>query len=166
MKDLENLTNTQVNKLIKDKKNPVEVLKFDEIYSELLSLLIPGIYKDNTIIFDKDEDIEYILHVFQSPLPDHFSIGIRFKSISMTLIRFDFGSDLRHKNNYGQTDEYCVTGPHVHVYSSDLKHEPKNVTPLSAYSDFKNINIIKEAFTKFLNYTNIKDLKPNKEDLL
>lgn len=81
---------------------------------------------------------------------------LRFSDYPYHLLRLDFGKHLRHKNNYGAEDEYVVIGSHCHVYALANKQFNKNVTPISDITEFQNVSVIAEAYSRFLAYTNIK----------
>ncbi|WP_224787946.1 DUF6978 family protein, partial [Lactobacillus jensenii] len=91
-----------------------------------------------------------------TPIETKFSIMLVFRKINRTLIRFDFGEKLRHKNNMGTNHEKVITGSYVHIYSPNGKYDKKNVIPISKFSEFVNIKSIKECLDPFIKYTNIK----------
>lgn len=72
------------------------------------------------------------------------------------LIRLDFGTNLRHINNFGTANEEIVRSSHAHINSPAGKYTPKNVVPISEIDEFKNIKEIKAGLDEFISYTNIK----------
>lgn len=154
--DLSNLNDGEVFYLIKRLKVPQSVLEFNQVYTEIVTALTPGLTKARTIVLDETENIQYILDIFDSGRPPIFSILIRFKDDPHHLVRIDFGDNLRHTNKFGTDDEYVVLGAHMHVYALPGKNAPKDVIPIEDVSEFKNVKTIAEAYKEFLVYVNIQ----------
>lgn len=154
--DINNLSLTDANKLIQNQKEPKSILEYNGVYNQVANTLIHTSSTYKCQIIDKNEKIEYCFSTHTTPLPTNFSIGLRIEKNNIHLIRFDFGENLRHKNNFGQKNEYVITGPHVHILSSSNKRVPKNVIKVDNINSFKNLKIINDVFQQFISYTNIK----------
>lgn len=156
--DLDNLTISDAKKLIDAEKNPTDPLKYNEIYDDITTSLIVdnGSYICNVI--DKSRDIKYEFRTFVAPDPSrkHFSIGLRILSNNIHLIRFDFGSTLRHTNDFNTPNAYPVKGPHVHILSHSSKKVHKNVIPIDNIDSYKNLKSISDVFLEFIKDNNIK----------
>lgn len=155
--NIENLTQVEVKELIERLKNPTNEFAFRRVYNDINALaLLPVNKKHKLEILDPVDGIEYVLNVNETPISSVFTIVLRFSDYPHHLLRLDFGQHLRHKNNYGTDDEYVVTGSHCHVYTLPDKQSLKNVTAISDITEFQNIAIISEAYSQFLEYTNIE----------
>lgn len=154
--DINNLNISEVYTLIEAEKNPVKVLEYQDVYNQIENTLVtmPNSYRCE--IVDKSRNIFYKLLVHTTPIKTTFSISLMFVENHYHLIRFDFGEKLHHINYIGTDHEEDVWGSHVHYNASPSKYDPKNVIPIGEISEFKNIKVIKDAFSKFIDYTNIK----------
>lgn len=156
--NLDNLTISDAKKLIAAEKNPTNQLDYEEIYRNIAESLIidNGSYECDVI--DKNRDIKYKFRTFVAPdaSKNHFSIGLRILSNNIHLIRFDFGSTLRHTNNFGTPDAYKVIGSHVHILSRSDKSAHKNVIPIDDIDNYKNLKTISEVFLEFIKDNSIK----------
>ena len=153
--DLDALTEIEINQLIKNLKNPKKLLDFDAIYDDLVNSFNPMNQKYKAELLDEQENIEYVLNVLETPIKTNFTIALRFQENPHHLLRFDFGQDKRHINNFNSDQAYTIVGSHIHIYSLPDKNSPKNVIPINDISEFKNVSILAEAFIKFIEYTNI-----------
>lgn len=151
--DLDDLNDTEVFYLIKNEKK--KILEFKNVYNELVNTFINQSQKYHTVIIDAKEDVEYIINILETPIQTTFTITLRFKDDPHHLLRFDFGNELRHKNDYGKPTQYSVIGSHLHIYALPDKKSIKNVVPISNIKEFKNISIIADAYAEFVRYTNI-----------
>lgn len=154
--NLDKLSELDAKKLIQNQKNPISLLEYNEVYNQVANTLIHTSNTYKCQIIDKNEKIEYCFSTHTSPLPTNFSIGLRIAKNNIHLIRFDFGENLRHTNNFGQKNECVIIGSHVHILSSPDKRAPKNVIKIDNINGFKNLKIINDVFQKFISYTNIK----------
>lgn len=153
--NINNLSLADAKKIIHNQKEPKSILEYNEVYNQVANTLI---YTSNTYkcqIIDKNEKIEYCFSTHTTPLPTNFSIGLRIEKNNIHLIRFDFGENLKHTNNYGEKDEYVVLGSHVHILAEPNKRTPKNVIKIDDITSFKNLKIINDVFRQFISYTNI-----------
>ncbi len=155
--NINNLTIKQVNALIKSEKNPPNVLKYNDVYKQIVEGVVYTGHTYKCEVRDVLRKISYNLLVHTTPIETHFSISLMFTENHFHLIRFDFGDNLRHTNYAGTDHEKIVVGSHVHYNASPQKYAPKNVVPIEEIDEFKNIKIIKDAFVEFLKYTNIKE---------
>ena len=155
--DLENLSTKEVNDLIRYEKYPLDPLQYQEVYNQIISNMIFEAHNYSCEIKDKSRNIIYDFTVHTTPIESRFSIGLRFTSVCKFLIRFDFGDTLKHKNNFGLSNETVITGSHVHINSATNKYKNKNVIPISSFEDFKNLKLIKDVFLEVINYTNIRN---------
>lgn len=160
--DINNLNISEVYTLIEAEKHPKSLLKFQDVYNQIKNTLVILTNSYRCEIVDETRNIFYKLLVHTTPVETTFSISLMFLENHYHLIRFDFGKSLRHVNYIGTDHEEVVVGSHVHYNASPSKYDAKNVLPISDISEFKNIKVIKDAFLKFIDYTNIKT--KNKED--
>lgn len=155
--DIEQLTFPEKIELLFAEKTASKKLDFDKIRNELFTLNIKTesrAYK--TKFTDLGNDIEYMLHVFDTPFDTEFSISIRFIDYDLTMLRFDFTQTKIHTNNFGTEHEQKNAEPHIHFFSPNDKYIKKNVIPISRIAKFKNLSIIAETLEEFIGYTNLK----------
>ena len=153
------LTLNDVQTLIEAEKNPEFPLEYRDVYNQIVNSFIHLAGKYKCTVIDRSRDVVYKLMILCTPIKTKFSISLMFSESHYHLIRFDFGEDLRHINNYHSDNEKEILGSHVHLNAPPGKHNAKNVIPISSIDEFKNIKIIKDAFLEFIKYTNIKDEK-------
>lgn len=153
--DINHLTQDDVKALINAEKHPKNVLKYKNIINQIEQslVLVSNTYK--CTVEDKSRHIIYNFNVHSTPIATIFSIGLMFDENKYHLIRLDFGDNLRHTNNIGTDNETIIHGSHAHFNAPSGKYAPKNVIPIGKINEFKNINKIKDALTKFIKYTNI-----------
>lgn len=148
--NVNNLTDTEVQQLIHRLKHPKNIISFNETYQNISRLF--GRIDIEELIID-DGDIEYILSAYQGRLEGNsFSIHLRFKENHEHLIRVDVNPRNRHMN----PDGTVVTESHLHIYNNQFSRKDAVAIPLKD-SPFPNISTIVDAFTEFINYTNIKN---------
>jgi hypothetical protein len=154
--NLSELTDSEILYLIENLKAPVDEFEFMRVYNNIVQSLIPGSEKMTSFLVDITEEIEYVLHTWDSGISGTFSISLRFKDDPHTLLRFDFGDHLRHTNRWNQSDEHVVVGPHMHVYAIAEKKVPKDVIPLNDVRGFPRVRVIRDAYLAFLEYANVR----------
>lgn len=155
--DIEQLNFLEKIELLYAEKTANKRDEFDRIRNALSALNIKAeghTYK--TSFTDLNNDIEYMLHIFETPFETEFSISIRFLKHDLTMLRFDFTETKIHKNNFGTDMEYKIQEPHIHFFSPNDKHIAKNVVPISDIAKFKNLTMLTNAFEAFISYTNLK----------
>ena len=155
--DINNLTITQVQQLIEEEKNPQNVLEYRDVYDQIVSSLVYSAHTYRCQVIDRIRNIEYDFLVHTTPLETQFSLSLMFTENHYHLIRFDFGENLRHTNYVGTDHEEVIVGSHVHYNASPNKYDPKNVIHIGEIEEFKNIELIKDAFLEYIKYTNIKE---------
>lgn len=153
--DINDLSKKELLELIESDKNPSNLLEYKDIHDQIVSTLIYDNGKYRCEVVDHANEILYAFSVNSTPVPEVFSISLRFLKNNYHLLRLDFGKSLRHINNFGKENEYIVHGSHAHFYSSPSKHDIKNVVPIADISEFKNLNTIAEVFLEYIKYTNI-----------
>lgn len=154
--DIENLDKVTIKYLINAEKHPDNEMKYKEIINQIEQSLIIDNDSYRCKVTDTKREIVYDFQIHTTPLETNFSIGLMFTGYDIHLVRFDFGDNLRHKNNVGTTQETVVLGSHAHFYAQSNKYIPKNVVPIGDIKEFVNISKIKDALLKFIDYTNIK----------
>ncbi|WP_067194704.1 DUF6978 family protein [Streptococcus sp. DD10] len=152
--DYTNLTDVDVQEIIRRIKHPKNYLSYDKIYNTIASMF-GKIDIDETII--DDDDIQYILHIFRGKHnAERFSIHLRLKEFTDHIVRVDIHPSNRHEN----PDGTIITGSHIHIYSNRYEKRDRIAIPL-ANSDFPNITQIVDVFSEFVNYTNIQKESEN-----
>lgn len=154
--DLDNLSDNEVIELIEYEKNPTDPLKYNDIYNQIVTTFLPQSKTFKCSVKDNSRNIVYKFNAHTTPISTNFSIGLIIDKNKYHLLRFDFGKDLRHINDFGTDHEKTIIGSHVHIYAPSGKYIPKNVIPISSYKDFKNLKSIVEVMDKFVSYVNIK----------
>lgn len=155
--DINDLNDCDVRMLIEAEKNPDNILEYREIINQIQeSLIIVSAHTYRCVVKDKMRKIIYNFQVHTTPISTNFSVGLMFLENKVHLIRLDFGTNLRHINNFGTANEEIVRGSHAHINSPAGKYTPKNVIPISEIDEFKNIKEIKAGLDEFISYTNIK----------
>lgn len=156
--DLE--TQELVKLLIKNEKNPENEIAYDKIEAEVFEtfhLIEDGRSKKmNCKVIDHKRNVDYLFNVLITDRPDTYSISLLSYEFQRILLRFDFGQNQIHTNNYGTKNVYKVIGPHVHVFDLPQKYAEKNVIPISELEDFVNLRNIADVCHKFIKETNIK----------
>lgn len=155
--DINHLTEQDINMLINAEKHPTSILKYHDIIDQIEQTLVLSSNTYKCSIEDKVRNIIYDFHVHLTPVATIFSIGLMFRDNKYHLVRFDFGDNLRHTNYINTNHSVVIYGSHAHFNAPSGKYVPKNVVPIGAISEFKNIKKIKDALLTFIDYTNIKD---------
>lgn len=147
----------EICNLIENEKNPENELSYTKIEEDIISTLsIDSANNMSCYVIDYERNIKYDFKVHRTGMDDKFSIGLLNFVEKKFLLRFDYGSTLRHVNNRGDDNEYTVVGPHIHVWSEPNKYSNKNVIPIENTKDFKNIYHISEVFDKVVTVSNIR----------
>ncbi|MDO4855395.1 MAG: hypothetical protein Q3978_02395 [Limosilactobacillus gorillae] len=154
--DIENLDKATIKQLISAEKYPDNEMEYNDIINQIEQSLIIYSNSYHCKATDTNRKIVYDFQMHTTPLETNFSIGLMFTEYDIHLVRFDFGNNLRHKNNVGSSQETVVLGSHVHFYAHANKYIPKNVVPIGSIKEFVNISKIKDALLNFIDYTNIK----------
>lgn len=151
--DLDNLSDLEVETLIKTLKHPKNELSYNKVYQELTSLV--GIIKEDLPLYDIDYDLEYKLRIYRGEYePSRFSISIRFRENNKHLLRLDINPSNVHENPDGTR----IIGSHYHLYSNKFGKVDRIANPVPN-GMFPNIDILVDAFINFEAKVNIKSRK-------
>lgn len=156
--DLNNLEDNDIKELLEYEKNPSNPLEYEDVYNQIVSTLIYSTGKYTCEVVDNLNNIVYIFSTLTTPVPNIFTISLRFTENNYHLLRLDFGDNLRHTNNIGKEDEYKVYGSHAHFNAPPGKYDKKNVVPIEDISEFKNLKLIRDVFLEYINYTNYTNI--------
>lgn len=147
----------EIRILIENEKNPENELSYSKIEEDIISSLdIDPSNNMSCYVIDYKRNIKYDFKIHKTKIADRFSIGLMNLTEGNFLLRFDYGSTLRHKNNIGCDNEYTVVGAHIHVWAKTDKYSNKNVIPIENTKDFRNIYHISEVFDKVITVSNIR----------
>lgn len=156
--DIDSLTIEDAKVLIAAEKNPSNLLEYNRIYRNIVETLVAEREEYVCTVNDNVRNIEYKFRTFMAadPSREHFSIGLRIPYNNLHLIRFDFGSTLKHTNNFKTDHEDLVSGSHVHILSLADKMACKNVIPIDDIAEYKNLKRISDVFLRFVEDSNIR----------
>jgi len=140
---LDTLTDIEVAALIKELKYFLNNPQFD----------IPmfGKYKDEEVVLDKLNNIEYRFKAYRGSLDTKYSIHIRFLDNNIHLVRLCINSS-NHKNNDGSK----VGRNHIHIYKFDGNDQTDHAYDLDKVP-FDESDDLTKAVNKFFNFVNISN---------
>lgn len=109
--DFNNLSNQEVEVLIKRLKNPSNRLSYDTV-NKKLTAMFNSIDITESII--DDGEVEYFLHIYRGNYDlSRFSFHIRFKDNNVHLVRVDINPSGKHVNPDGSV----IADSHIHIYT-------------------------------------------------
>ncbi|MGI1808889.1 DUF6978 family protein [Pediococcus pentosaceus] len=141
--ELDNLTDIEISALIKELKYFLKNPQID--------IPMVGQYKQEEIVLDKLNNIEYKFKTYRGKLDTKYSIHIRFLDNNKHLIRLCINGS-NHTNN----DGIKVSGNHIHIYKFDGKEQTDYAYELDNFP-FDKDDDLAESVSNFIKFVNIKE---------
>lgn len=141
MYNLDNLTDSEVDLLIKESKHALKELAFN---------ITLGRFKLDREVLSNENNISYRFFAYRGVVSTKYSIHIRFEENNLHLVRLCINGQRHH--NYDNT---VVSGNHIHIYT---------ISPVGNYEDyayeltdfpFDKNNDLGKALEDFVCYTRI-----------
>lgn len=140
MYNLDNLTDREVELLIKESKHALKDLAFN---------ITLGKFKLDKELISTHNKIEYRFHAYRGSLTTKYSIHIRFEENNLHLVRLCINGQKHHNR-----DKTIVSGNHIHIYTTSSGSYEDYAYELSDFPFDKNKEL-GPALDDFMCYTHI-----------